>query len=85
MRYLKNKLSWAFIFTLVLTVSQLTAFADDPGLPGDGCDPYEQNPNASDYCTTDTPLDTWVFWLVFLVIVFTAWYYYKQKKSLRTL
>ena len=89
MRYLKNKLSWVTILTFVLSLSQLTLFAQDdgpgglPGGDGGGCDPF-LDPD----CTPDSgaaPLDNWVFLLVFLVFAFPMWYYYKQKKSLRSL
>ena len=88
MRYLKNKFSWAAILTFVLSLNALSLYAqgDDPGgTPGDGCNPFQTDPGASDYCTEDVPLDNWVFLLVFLVVGLTIWYYYKQKKSLRAL
>lgn len=67
-----------FIFTLCLCVMPVLLFAQ----PGTPCtDPDDPN------CTpdTDAPLDTWVFLLVFAILAFTVWHWYKQKKSLRTL
>lgn len=85
MRYLKNKFSGITILTLVLSLSQLTLFAQDDGdpggLPSDGCDLFVD----PDCNSGDAPIDNWVFLLVFLVIALTIWYYYKQKKSLRAL
>jgi hypothetical protein len=89
MRYLKNKLCWVTILTFVLSLSQFTLFAQDDGpggLPGDGgggCDPFLDPDCTPD--SGDAPLDNWVFLLVFLVLALTIWYYYKQKKSLRSL
>lgn len=88
MKYLRRRISWVAILTFILSLSTLSLYADDPGgLPGTDCDPYQTDPTASDYCTpdTDAPLDTWVFLLVFAVLAFSVWYWYKQKKSLRTL
>ena len=81
MRYLKNKFSGGIILTFVLSLSQLTLFAQPDGPPDGGCDPFT-DPNCN---PDDVPLDNGVFLLVFLVLAFTIWYYYKQKKSLRTL
>lgn len=84
MRYLKNKFSWSAILIFVLSISRLTVFAQGD-LPGDGCDPFA-GPSDPNYCAPDdAPIDTWIFLLVFLVLACTAWYYYKQQKSLRTL
>lgn len=88
MRYLRKRISWVALLTFILSISTLSLYADDPGgLPGSDCDPFETDPSASDYCTpdTDAPLDTWVFLLVFIVLALMIWYWYKQRKSLRTL
>lgn len=60
----------ALLVLPILLFAQPCADPDDPVL----CPPQE-----------DAPLDTWVFLLVFLILGLTVWYYYKQKKSLRTL
>lgn len=92
MRYLKNKFSWIGILTFILSLSQLTLFAQDDGGPGGlpgggdggGCDVFI-DPNCNPDDPADAPIDNWVFLLVFLVLALTIWYYYKQKKSLRSL
>jgi hypothetical protein len=72
MRYLKSKVVYTIISVVVLSSIQLSAFAEGGG---NGCDPF--NPQ-----DCPAPLDTYVYIIAIIAIIYTFHHLQKQKKSL---
>jgi hypothetical protein len=78
MSSLKKKIFYTWVITLALCICQIAAFAqDDPGgLPDDGCDPFDTT------CTASTPLDTWIYVIGAIALIYGYRQLQKQKNSL---
>lgn len=57
------------LLTFFMVMSPMLLLADDPGTPCDDSDPLDNN----------CPLDTWVIYMVILVLILTAIHLHKKQ------